>query len=146
MINRVAPSLSSDDATRLIINSHQPLTGPVAWYGAHLQSDEGLNVMGGLFPGSPTIGVGFTPNLAWGATVNKPDLVDVYVLDIDPNNPMRYRLDGKWQTLESRIITIKVKLLGFIPWTVKREALRSVHGPVLRTDHGTYAIRYAGMG
>ncbi|MGB2360253.1 MAG: penicillin acylase family protein, partial [Porticoccaceae bacterium] len=102
--------------------------------------------MGGLFPSSVTIGVGFTENLGWGATVNKPDLVDIYVLDIDPNNPNRYRLDGEWKTLESREITIDVKLMGFLPWSVTEEALRSVHGPVLRTDHGTYAVRYAGMG
>jgi len=90
--------------------------------------------------------VGFTENLGWGATVNKPDLVDIYVLDIDPNNPNRYRLDGEWKNLESREITIDVKLMGFLPWSVTEEALRSVHGPVLRTDHGTYAVRYAGMG
>lgn len=142
----VSPHKSTDGSTMLAINSHQPTTGPVAWYEAHVQSNEGLNIMGGLFPSSVTIGVGFTENLGWGATVNKPDLVDIYVLDIDPNNPNRYRLDGEWKTLESREITIDVKLMGFLPWSVTEEALRSVHGPVLRTDHGTYAVRYAGMG
>jgi penicillin amidase/acyl-homoserine-lactone acylase len=29
---------------------------------------------------------------------------------------------------------------------VRREVLRSVHGPVIRAKHGVYAIRYAGMG
>jgi acyl-homoserine-lactone acylase len=141
----VSPHFSTDGATRLAINSHQPTTGPVAWYEAHIQSNEGLNIMGGLFPSSVTIGVGFTENLGWGATVNKPDLVDVYVLDIDPNDPMRYRLDGEWKTLEARDIDVGVKVFGFINWTSTQEGLRSVHGPVLRTDHGTYAIRYAGM-
>jgi len=98
----VSPHKSTDGSTMLAINSHQPTTGPVAWYEAHVQSNEGLNIMGGLFPSSVTIGVGFTENLGWGATVNKPDLVDIYVLDIDPNNPNRYRLDGEWKNLESR--------------------------------------------
>ena len=142
----VAPSNSTDGATRLAINSHQPTTGPVAWYEAHIQSNEGLNVMGGLFPGSATIGVGFNENIAWGATVNKPDLTDVYVLDIDPENPLRYRLDGEWHDLDARDITIEVKLFGFLPWSVTKQGLRSVHGPVLQTEHGTYAVRYAGMG
>lgn len=141
----VSPHFSTDGATRLAINSHQPTTGPVAWYEAHIQSNEGLNIMGGLFPSSVTIGVGFTENLGWGATVNKPDLVDIYVLDIDPNDPMRYRLDGEWKTLEARDIDVDVKVFGFFNWTSTQEGLRSVHGPVLRTDHGTYAIRYAGM-
>ena len=33
-------------------------------------------MMGGLFPGSPFIFVGFNENIAWGFTVNKPDLSD----------------------------------------------------------------------
>ena len=41
---------TSDGKTRLVINSHQPLDGPVAWYEAHISSDEGWNMMGGLFP------------------------------------------------------------------------------------------------
>jgi penicillin amidase/acyl-homoserine-lactone acylase len=142
----VSPYNSTDGSTMLAINSHQPTTGPVAWYEAHVQSNEGLNIMGGLFPSSVTIGVGFTENLGWGATVNKPDLVDIYVLDIDPNNPNRYRLDGEWKTLEVRDIDVDVKVFGFLNWTSTQEGLRSVHGPVLRTDHGTYAVRYAGMG
>lgn len=141
----VSPHFSTDGATRLAINSHQPTTGPVAWYEAHIQSNEGLNIMGGLFPSSITIGVGFTENIGWGATVNKPDLVDVYVLEIDPNDPMRYRLDGEWETLEVRDLDVDIKMFGFFNWTSTQEGLRSAHGPVLRTDHGTYAIRYAGM-
>ena len=142
----VSAPFTIDGATRLAINSHQPTTGPVAWYEAHIQSKEGLNVMGGLFPSSATIGVGFTENLAWGATVNKPDLVDIYVLDMDPNDPMRYKLDGEWKTLEAKDIEIDVKLFGFLPWTVTEVGLKSEHGPVIQNDHGTYAVRYAGMG
>ena len=41
----VSPHFSTDGATRLAINSHQPTTGPVAWYEAHIQSNEGLNIM-----------------------------------------------------------------------------------------------------
>jgi acyl-homoserine-lactone acylase len=146
--NAIAVSVpfTIDGATRLAINSHQPTTGPVAWYEAHIQSKEGLNVMGGLFPSSATIGVGFTENLAWGATVNKPDLVDIYVLNMDPNDPMRYKLDGEWKTLEAKDIEIEVKLFGFLPWTVTEVGLKSEHGPVIQNDHGTYAVRYAGMG
>lgn len=142
----IAPHFSEEGATRLAINSHQPTTGPVAWYEAHIQSKTGLNVMGGLFPGSPSISVGFTENIAWGATVNQPDLVDVFVLEINPDNEYQYLLDGEWRDLERRDVDIKLTLWGFFPWTVSREVLASEHGPVLRTDHGTYAIRYAGMG
>ena len=35
----------------LAINAHQPVEGPTAFYEAHLQSEEGWNMLGGLFPG-----------------------------------------------------------------------------------------------
>lgn len=142
----VAPSRSADGATRLIVNSHQPFTGPVAWYEARLHSDEGWNVEGALFPGSPFVLVGHNADIAWTNTVNRPDLLDIYRLEIDPENPDRYRLDGEWRELEKGEVKIEVKLWGPFSWTVTRETLRSVHGPVLRLDHGTYAFRYAGMG
>jgi len=142
----VGPDRSDDGSTMLAINSHQPLTGPVAWYEAHLMSGEGLNIMGGLFPGAPTIGVGFTEHHAWGATVNKPDLVDTYVLEMHPQNPNQYRLDGEWHDLEVFEVELDVRIWGFIPWSVTRTAYRSAHGPVMKTDHGVYAVRYAGMG
>jgi len=142
----VGPSRSADGKTRIAINSHQPWEGPVTWYEAHLHSDDGWDTVGGVFPGTPIILHGHNRDLGWAHTVNSPDLIDVYVLDIDPDNPNRYKYDGKWRDLEVRTAPIKVKLFGPISWTFKREALWSVYGPVMRQDHGTYAIRFAGMG
>ena len=141
----VAPHNTPDQATRLAINSHQPLTGPVAWYEGHIKSEEGLDIMGGVFPGSPTISLGFNSDLAWGVTVNKPDLVDVYALDINPDNEDQYRLDGEWIDFEKDTAKIAVNLFMGFRWTFTRELLFSKHGPVMRTEHGAYAIRYAGM-
>ncbi|MFQ5602981.1 MAG: acylase [bacterium] len=142
----VAPSRSADNKTRLAINSHQPWDGPFAWYEAHLHSQEGWDMVGGLFPGSPVALVGHNRHLGWGHTVNKPDLVDTYILDINPENPNQYYFDGKWLDLKVSKAKIKVKILGPIHWTVEQEVLSSVHGPVIRRPHGTYAIRYAGYG
>jgi len=142
----ISPLRSSDGSTRLLINSHQPLTGPVAWYEAHLKSDEGWNIMGGAFPGSPLITVGANKHVAWGATVNQPDLVDIYVLEINPNNDNQYRLDDQWLDFEIKQASFKVKLFGNFYWTVDQDLFYSKHGPVLRRDHGSYAIRYAGHG
>ena len=80
----IGPSRSADKSTRIAINSHQPWEGPVTWYEAHLHSDEGWNASGGLFPGSPVILKGYNENISWSHTVNKPDLVDVYELTINP--------------------------------------------------------------
>lgn len=142
----VAPHRSSDKTTRLLVNSHQPFTGPVAWYEVRLKSEEGWDAAGGTFPGAPFMLHGATRHLGWANTVNKPDLADVFVLDMHPEDDMLYRMDGEWLPLTSHDASIRVKLWGPFFWTVTREVLRSVHGPVLRTDHGTYGVRYAGMG
>jgi acyl-homoserine-lactone acylase len=142
----ISPNRSSDGSTRILINSHQPLTGPVAWYEAHLKSEEGWHVMGGAFPGSPVITVGSNKHLAWAATVNQPDLVDIYVLEINPENENQYRLDDQWKDLVVKEANIRVKLIGNFYWTISQDLYYSEHGPVVRQEHGDYAIRYAGRG
>ncbi len=142
----VAPARSGDDVTRLLINSHQPMTGPVAWWEAHMVSQEGLDITGGLFPGTPLILHGFNRHLGWANTVSKPDLIDIYRLDINPDNKNQYRLDGAWQEFEIETVTIPVKLWGPFVFKAKSKLKRSRHGPVIEADHGTYAIRYAGRG
>ena len=142
----VAPSRSADGYTRIAINSHQPWTGPVAWYEAHLHSEEGWNMNFGLFPGSPVIFVGHNENIGWSHTVNSPDLIDVYELEIHPEDKNRYYIHGSWEELEVREARITVKLWGPFKWTIKRETLWSVYGPVIRNPHGTYAVRFSGYG
>lgn len=142
----VAPKRSLDGFTRLAINSHQPWAGPVAWYEAHLHSDAGWDAVGGLFPGAPVVLHGHNRNLGWAHTVNKPDLVDVYALEMNPAHPNQYRLDGAWRELEVRSAAIRVKLLGPVSWTFHRDALWSVFGPVVRGPRGVFAIRLAGYG
>jgi acyl-homoserine-lactone acylase len=138
----IAPHRSDDGATRLLINSHQPYSGPVAWYEASLHSEEGLEMYGGTFPGAPLILHGHNRDLAWAHTVNHPDLADIYLLETDGD---QYRYDGEWRPLEHGTARINVRLFGPVRWTVSRDLWWSEHGPVLRTEHGDYAIRYSGM-
>ncbi|MFN7652215.1 MAG: penicillin acylase family protein [Cyclobacteriaceae bacterium] len=131
---------TKDGNVYLAINSHQPLEGPVAWYEAHLMSEEGWNILGALFPGAPSILHGCNENLGWAHTVNNPDKLDVYQLEINPANENQYKLDDHWETLEETTIKLKVKVMG-IPVTVKRKIWNSKFGPTLVTKKGTFAIR-----
>lgn len=140
----VAPRRAADGATRLIANSHQPLTGILAWLEASVSSEAGLDFTGGLFPGSPVLLVGANPDLGWAATVNRPDLIDTYRLVIDPGDPGRYRLDGAWRAFETREARLRVRA-GPLVVTVRRPMRWSAHGPVLDTRDGPVAIRWASM-
>ena len=143
----VAPKRSDDGHTRLVINSHQPMTGPYAWYEAHTVSEEGTNIAGANFPGTPILAQGVTPYHGWGHTVNKPDLIDIYALTVDnPKDPKQYKLDGQWRDFVKTQSKFRVKLWGAFSLPVTRDVLWSDHGPVLDTPNGFYALRYAGMG
>jgi len=141
----ISKKRSADNDTMLVINSHQPLTGPVAWYEAHIKSEEGLNIMGGTFPGSPFIHVGFNEYLGWGATVNQPDLADIYELTINPENENQYLLDGSWKDLKVVKQEFKVKIFGPFNITYPLDMYFSDHGPVMKDGQKAYALRYVGM-
>src|SRR5450631_400325 len=141
----VGPRRSADGATRLLVNSHQPYSGPVAWYEAVLDSGEGWHVAGDFFPGSPFMLHGHNEHLGWANTVNEPDLVDIYRLTTNPANQNQYWLDGQWRDFEKSDAKIRVKIWGPLVWPAHREVLYAVQGPVLKTGRGVFAIRYAGM-
>ncbi len=141
----VAPVRATDGATRLVINSHQPYSGPVAWYEAQVTSDAGWNAAGGIFPGSPVVLHGFNANLGWAHTVNKPDLVDIYALKINPQDPGEYWFDGAWRRFETTPAHLRIKLWGPFSLRVTRPVQWAVQGPVLRTPRGVFALRFSGL-
>lgn len=126
---------SASGENMLVINAHQPIEGPTAFYEAHLQSEEGWNILGGLFPGAPLIFHGVNENLAWAHTVNMPDKLDVYQLQTDPQHPGQYKVDGEWLTLEKRVLRLKVK---GVPVTIKRTVYRSIYGPTVKSPDGAW--------
>ena len=94
----ISAQKTTNDKTFLAVNSHQPL----AWYEAHVESEEGWKMIGANFPGGVTLFLGTTPNLGWTHTVNNPDLCDVYQLEINPKDKTQYLFDGQWEQLEVR--------------------------------------------
>ncbi len=135
---------TKDGQVYLNINSHQPWSGIVAWYEAHLCSEEGWNITGGLFPGSPCILHGTNAYLGWAHTVNHPDKLDVYQLEINPQNRLQYRFDNQWLTLEEYSIPLKVKIAG-LPVGLHKKAWWSVYGPTFKNKKGLFAIRSSGL-
>ena len=126
---------SASDETMLVINAHQPIEGPTAFYEAHVQSDEGWNILGGLFPGAPLIFHGVTPNLAWAHTVNFQDKIDIYQLETSKSHPGEYKVDGNWLKLEKRKIKLSIK---GIPFPIYKTAYQSIYGPTVATPKGEF--------
>jgi penicillin amidase/acyl-homoserine-lactone acylase len=141
----IAPLRSADGYTRLVVNSHQPWDGPVAWWEVKVTSDEGWSMHGGVFPGSPVPLLGANDALGYAATVNFPDLIDLYRLRTDPARKEQYFYDGEWRQFEIKKVRLWVKQ-GPIRIPVSRTLRFAAQGPVFETADGFIAVRYAGMG
>lgn len=124
--------------TFLAINTHQPLEGPTSWYEVHLNSEEGTNIIGTLYPGTPHVLIGVNENLGWSHTVNYPDKTDVFKLKMKNNR--KYIVDGEEYNLEKLKAKISIKVLG-IPININRKYYRSIYGPTLKNKSGYYSIR-----
>ncbi len=133
---------TDDGSTILMINPHQPMEGPFSWYEAHLCSEEGLNILGGLFPGGPAIFLGTNEHLGWAHTVNKLDLVDTYRLETHHRRKRLYKLDGEWHRMKMRPVLLRVKLSELLTVPVPKITYWTEHGAALRSKDGsTYALR-----
>jgi len=78
---------------QLLINS------PSFWYEFHISGGE-FNARGIGVAGAPGMLIGWNENVAWGATAAKGDVVDLYRLEINPQNPDEYLYDGIYRGME----------------------------------------------
>ena len=76
---------------------------------AHLVAP-GWNVIGGGEPEIPGISIGHNGYGAWGLTVFRTDAEDLYVYNLNPNNPSEYLYNGKWKKFE--VIKEKINIKG----------------------------------
>ena len=134
----ISASKTTTGEAFLLINAHQPNTGPQSFYEAHLCSEEGLNITGGLLAGGPCILHGVNENLGWAHTVNYCDRLDEFQLEMNPDNALQYKFDGHWLDLEVK--TIKLKIKG-IPINVKRKVYWSKYGATMKNEQGFFSMR-----
>ncbi|AQR73789.1 penicillin acylase family protein [Sphingomonas sp. LM7] len=125
----VAPSRSATGRPILANDPHLGIGGFGPRHVAHL-SAPGLDVIGGGSPGLPGIMQGHTDRFAFGRTNFHIDQLDLFVLELDPSDPERYRHDGGWKAFRKVEVAIPVK--GGAPYvTVLRYCAQ---GPVVSHD------------
>ena len=125
------------------INSHQPIEGLLSFYEMHICSEEGWNIVGAMFHGSPVIFEGTNEYLGWGHTTGDVDNADYFQLEMHPKKKNTYRIDDEWHQLDQRRVKLVVglgkKKKFRIP--VWKKTWMSEFGPTLVTDDGAFAIR-----
>jgi penicillin amidase len=91
-------------------------------------------------PGVPNLITGRNAHLGWGFTNVGTDVIDYLILDINPDDPNQYRLDGEWLDFEIINKVIKVKGQKDVIHPVKLSRL----GPV-QIENGQVFARHSVM-
>jgi penicillin amidase len=89
-------------------------------------SAEGLETGGMTFPGAPGVMIGWNRDLAWTTTSGGADLVDVYALELNPDDAGEYRYRDAWKKFE--VVDREIRVHG--GEVEKVRVLRSVYGPL----------------
>ena len=110
---------------------HLKLSAPALWYFARLEAP-GLKVAGATLPGLPGVVLGQNAHIAWGFTNTAPDVQDLYLERIKPDDPTQYQTPQGWATFETFREVIRVKGKPDVALTVR--ATR--HGPVISDAGG----------
>lgn len=123
---------------------HRALQIPSLRKTVHLVAP-GWNIIGAGEPALPGVAIGHNDRIAFAFTIAGIDQQDLYVEELHPRDPNRYRHNGAWRRFEIERHDIAVKGSS-APRRV--EIKYSVHGPVLHEDAGrkrAYALRWVGM-
>ncbi|MBP6016185.1 MAG: penicillin acylase family protein [Candidatus Promineofilum sp.] len=105
---------------------HLGIQMPSIWYQIGLHAP-GWNVTGFSFAGIPGVIVGHNDHIAWGVTNVGPDVQDLYIEKLNPDNPNQYEYMGEWRDMN--LIEEVIKVNG--GEDVVLTARETLHGPII---------------
>jgi len=128
----IAGTLTTTGMPFLADDMHLSEQMPSIWYeiGLHC-TPKGpncpYNVVGFSFAGAPGVIVGHNDRIAWGFTNVGPDVLDLYIEKINPDNPNQYEVNGQWVDMTLVHETIQVGGSAPVELTVRYTR----HGPII---------------
>ena len=136
----VSGSLTATGMPLLANDPHLTIQMPSIWYqiGLHCRPVSAIcpyEVAGFSFAGAPGVVIGHNQNIAWGLTNTGPDVMDLYIEKINPDNPDQYEFNGEWVDMTSRTETIAIG--GGEPVSLTVRSTR--HGPIITGVYGDLA-------
>lgn len=133
----VAGSRTADGRAILANDMHLPLAVPNTWYRvmAEWPANDGCGsthrMIGVTLPGTPALVAGSNTRVAWGFTNSYGDWSDLVIVEVDLEDPGRYRTPGGWRQMERRVETIVVR--DGEPEDF--EVIETIWGPIIDHDH-----------
>ncbi|MDO9130133.1 MAG: penicillin acylase family protein [Anaerolineales bacterium] len=133
----IAGSRTATGMPLLANDPHLGIQMPSIWYqiGLHCRPKSEAcpyAVTGFSFAGVPGVIIGHNDRIAWGVTNVGPDVIDLFIEKINPDNPNQYEYMGKWVDMEVHTETILVGGGDPVELTVRK----TVHGPIISDSYG----------
>lgn len=130
-------------ATGMPLFSNDPHLGasiPSIWYqvGLHCApvSDAcQYNAAGVSFAGVPGIVLGHNDRIAWGFTNVGPDVMDLFIIKVNPDDPNQYEMNGEW--IDMDLITEDIVVAG--GETIHLPVRITQFGPIVSETYGDLA-------
>jgi penicillin amidase len=136
----ISGQLTASSKPLLANDPHLGVQMPSIWYENALHcTPRGaacpFEVAGFSFPGAPGVVIGHNDHIAWGMTDLSPDVQDLYIEKINPDNPNQYEVNGQWVDMQLSKETIKVGGGEAVEVTVRSTR----HGPIISDSYGGLA-------
>jgi len=133
----VSGALTTTGMPILANDPHLGIQMPSIWYQMDMhcmpKSDQCPYEMAGFsFAGVPGIVIGHTDKIAWGFTNTGPDVMDLFIEKVNPDNPNQYEVNGQWVDFQTHTETLNV--VGGSPVTITVRSTQ--HGPVISDTYG----------
>ena len=133
----ISSDLTNTGMPILVNDPHLGAQMPSIWYEVGLHclpktEDCNMDVYGYSFAGVPGVVIGHNDRIAWGFTNVGPDVMDLYIEKINPENPNQYEFQGEW--VDMQVVTEQIEVAGgeIIEHTVRV----TQHGPIITADYG----------
>lgn len=133
----ISAKRSGTGAPLLANDPHLGIQMPSIWYevGLHCRAQSAscrLNVTGFSFAGAPGVVIGHNNRIAWGFTNVEPDVQDLFIEKINPQNPNQYEYKGEW--VEMTLTPETILVAGGEPVELTVRSTR--HGPLITDEYG----------
>ncbi|MBM4422393.1 MAG: penicillin acylase family protein [Chloroflexi bacterium] len=138
----ISGKLTDTGKPYLANDPHLGIQMPSIWHevGLHCRRISDIcpyDVVGFSFAGAPGVIIGHNQRIAWGVTNLGPDVQDLYLEKINPDNPNQYEVNGVWT--DAQVITEIITVAGQVePDPEHPETAKGIYNP--DTDTTTLAL------
>ena len=126
-----ADRIEGGSGAALVANPLSPWEGALRYAEVHLTVPDDVDIYGAQLAGLPGIGFGFTDSVAWSHTASAGHRFTAYTLDLDPESPTTYLVDGEPQEMTLTDHTVEILRPDGTIDSETRTLYRSEYGPII---------------